>query len=62
MKLFRNTVEQDLEAIDLHALSIETITLVNDLEQFVDELYDKDHWHEARTFRRILETRGTLAL
>lgn len=39
LKLSRNTSQQDLETIDMNALSIAAVNLANDFDIFIDELY-----------------------
>jgi hypothetical protein len=39
LKLSRKTPQQDLEAIDMNALSIAAVSLADDFDRFIDELY-----------------------
>jgi hypothetical protein len=39
MKLSRKSFQQDLEAIDMNAVSIAALNLTDDFEKFIDELY-----------------------
>jgi hypothetical protein len=40
LKLSRKTSQQDLEAIDMNALSIAAVSLADDFDRFIDELYE----------------------
>jgi hypothetical protein len=40
LKLSRKTPQQDLEAIDMNALSIAAVSLADDFDRFIDELYE----------------------
>jgi hypothetical protein len=40
LKLSRKTSQQDLEAIDMNALSIAAVNLAEDFDRFIDKLYE----------------------